>query len=71
MRKNNLKEMQVVIRDIDKKIFSIHQGIMESSIMKDVNNLKEQGRNIQCNTLPANLAILERGFRQVEDVRRI
>lgn len=68
-KKINLAEMLVVVKDLDKKIFSVHQGCMERSIINDVNQLQEQGRNIICFTTPVSSSKMNESFKQVDDVR--
>ena len=68
-KKINLAEMLVIIKDSDKKIFSVHQGCMERSIINDVNQLQEQGRNIICFTIPVSSGKINESFKQVDDAR--
>jgi len=67
--KINLAEMLVIIKDLEKKIFSVHQGCMERSITDDVNRLQEQGRNIICFIIPVSSGKINESFKQVDDAR--
>ena len=73
-KKIDLTEILVVIKNEERKVFSIHPGLMEPMITREIAQLRKQGKNILCfSTSQVSSQIITHftklGYRQVEDVK--